>query len=171
MVSKKAKERVLSYVEKGHGEGASLLLDGRGVRVDGFVDGFYLGATIFDKVNPNATIARDEIFGPLATVIETSNLEEAIEFINTSTNYGNAASIFTSSGRHARDFRRRVRAGNVGVNVGVAAPIAFFPFGGMGESFFGVLHGQIESIDFFTDRKIIISRWDGGSSDQPLTLK
>jgi malonate-semialdehyde dehydrogenase (acetylating)/methylmalonate-semialdehyde dehydrogenase len=92
-------------------------------------------------------------------VVEVSNLGEAIDFINKSTNYGNAASIFTSNGRHAREFRRRVQAGNIGINIGVAAPIAYFPFGGMRDSFFGVLHGQIESVNFFTDRKVIISRW------------
>jgi len=171
MVSKKAKERVLGYVEKGLSERASLYLDGRNLQVHGFEDGFYLGPTIFHNVNPDATIAREEIFGPLANVIETSSLDESINFINRSTGYGNAASIFTSSGANAREFRRRVRAGNIGINVGVAAPIAFFPFGGMGQSFFGVLHGQIESIDFFTDRKTIITRWGTDSTAQPLTLK
>ena len=105
------------------------------------------------------TIAREEVFGPLGTVIQTSNLDEAIDLINKSTNYGNAASIFTMNGSYAREFRRRVQAGNIGINIGVAAPIAFFPFGGMRDSFFGVLHGQIESVDFFTDRKVIVSRW------------
>jgi malonate-semialdehyde dehydrogenase (acetylating)/methylmalonate-semialdehyde dehydrogenase len=139
--------------------------------VNGFENGFYLGPSIFRNVKWDATIAKEEIFGPLATVIQTSNLDEAINFINRSTNYGNAASIFTSRGAHAREFRRRVRAGNIGINVGVAAPIAFFPFGGMGESFFGVLHGQMESINFFTDRKTIITRWARDSTNQPLTLK
>jgi len=105
------------------------------------------------------TIAREEIFGPLGTVVQSANLDEAIDFINKSTNYGNAASIFTKNGFYAREFRRRVQAGNIGINIGVAAPIAFFPFGGMRDSFFGTLHGQIDSIDFFTDRKVIISRW------------
>jgi malonate-semialdehyde dehydrogenase (acetylating)/methylmalonate-semialdehyde dehydrogenase len=171
MVSKNAKDRVLRYVETGLSEDASLFLDGRSLHVDGFEDGFYLGPTIFHNVKPEATIAKEEIFGPLATVIQTSNLDDAIDFINRSTGYGNAASIFTSSGANAREFRRRVRAGNVGINVGVAAPIAFFPFGGMGQSFFGVLHGQIESIDFFTDRKTIITRWGTESTTQPLTLR
>jgi len=87
-------------------------------------------------------------------------LDEAIELINKSTNYGNAASIFTRSGSPAREFRRRVHAGNVGINVGVAAPVAYFPFGGMRDSFLGVLHGQMDSVDFFTDRKVVISRWN-----------
>ncbi len=159
MVSKKAKERVLSYVDRGTTEGASVALDGRGVRVDGFENGYYLGPTIFDRVHPDMAIAKEEIFGPIGTVIETSNLDDAIDFINRSTNYGNAASIFTRDGSNARKFRRKVQAGNIGINVGVAAPAGFFPFGGMRDSFFGILHGQMDSVDFFTDRKVLISRW------------
>ncbi len=159
LVSKKAKDRALGYVDRATTEGANVVLDGRGARVEGFEDGYYLGPTIFDNVQPDMAVAREEIFGPLGTVIETSNLDQAIEFINKSTNYGNAASIFTRNGAHAREFRRRVQAGNIGINVGVAAPAAFFPFGGMRDSFFGVLHGQMDSVDFFTDRKVIISRW------------
>jgi malonate-semialdehyde dehydrogenase (acetylating)/methylmalonate-semialdehyde dehydrogenase len=159
MVSKRAKEKVLLYVDKGAEEGASLVLDGRGALVKGYENGFYLGPTIFDDVRPDMTIAREEIFGPLGTIVETSDLDEAIEFINRSTNYGNAASIFTQNGTFAREFRRRVQAGNIGINIGVAAPVGFFPFGGMRDSFFGVLHGQMDSVDFFTDRKVVISRW------------
>lgn len=159
MVSKKSKERVVQYVDKGLSEGASLVLDGRGTQVKGYENGYYLGPTIFDGVNTEMTIAKEEVFGPLASIVPVSNLDEAIDLINKSTNYGNASSIFTTSGKHAREFRRRVQAGNIGINVGVAAPIAYFPFGGMRESFFGVLHGQMESVDFFTDRKVIISRW------------
>ena len=159
MVSLKAKDRVLHYVEKGEAEGATLVLDRRATRVSGYADGFYVGPTIFDNVSPDMTIARDEVFGPLGTIIRTSDFDDAIEFINKSTNYGNAASIFTTNGSRAREFRRRVLAGNIGINIGVAAPAAFFPFGGMRDSFYGTLHGQIESINFFTDRKVIISRW------------
>ncbi len=160
LVSRKSKEKVLNYIDRGVQEGAKLVLDGRATRVKGFEDGYFLGSAIFDEVTPEMSIAREEIFGPVASVLEVSNLDDAIDFINKSTNYGNAASIFTQNGSYAREFRRRVQAGNVGVNVGVAAPMAFFPFGGMRESFFGVLHGQMESVDFFTDRKVIISRWD-----------
>ncbi len=159
MVSKKAKERVLAYIDKATAEGASLVLDGRDARVEGFENGYYLGPTIIDRVQPHMTIAKEEVFGPLGTVIETPDLDGAIDFINKSTNYGNAASIFTRDGSNARKFRRRVQAGNIGINVGVAAPAAFFPFGGMRDSFFGILHGQMDSVDFFTDRKVIISRW------------
>ena len=159
MVSKKAKERVQQYVDKGISDGAKLVLDGRGIEIPTYENGFYLGATVFDGVDPVMSIAKDEIFGPLASVIEVSNLDDAIESINSNTNYGNAASIFTRNGRFAREFRRRVHAGNIGINIGVAAPLAYFPFGGMRDSFFGVLHGQIESVNFFTDRKVVISRW------------
>lgn len=159
MVSKKAKERTLQYVEKGESEGAKLVLDGRQSRVTGYENGYFMGATVFDGVNPDMTIAKEEIFGPVASVIQVSNLDEAIEFINKGTNYGNAASIFTRNGGYAREFRRRVQAGNIGINVGVAAPVAYFPFGGMRESFLGVLHGQMDSVDFFTDRKVVIARW------------
>src|SRR5208282_2584817 len=157
LVSKKAKERVVQYIDDGATEGARLVVDGRNLKVD--QNGFFLGPTIFDEVTPDMRMAREEIFGPLAAVVQVHNLDEAIEFVNTSTNYGNTASIFTKNGRDAREFRRRVLAGNIGINVGVAAPIAYFPFGGMRDSFFGVLHGQVDSVDFFTDRKVITSRW------------
>jgi malonate-semialdehyde dehydrogenase (acetylating) / methylmalonate-semialdehyde dehydrogenase len=104
-------------------------------------------------------IAKEEIFGPVASTIHLESLDAAIDAINSGTKFGNMASIFTTSGREAREFRRKVRAGNVGINIGVAAPSAYFPFGGMRESFFGVLHPQMDSVDFFTDRKITISRW------------
>ncbi len=161
LVSKKARERTSQYVDKGESEGAKLVLDGRKTRVPGYENGYFLGATIFDEVDSDMAIAKDEIFGPVASVIQVTNLDEAIEFINKRTNYGNAASIFTGSGRHAREFRRRVQAGNIGINVGVAAPVAYFPFGGMRDSFLGVLHGQMDSVDFFTDRKVVITRWGG----------
>lgn len=160
LVSKKAKERTIHYMEKGESEGAKIVLDGRRSRVPGYENGYFLGATIFDEVSPDMIIAKDEIFGPVANIIEVPSLDEAIELINKGTNYGNAASIFTRSGASAREFRRRVQAGNIGINVGVAAPVGYFPFGGMRDSFLGVLHGQMDSVDFFTDRKVIISRWN-----------
>jgi malonate-semialdehyde dehydrogenase (acetylating)/methylmalonate-semialdehyde dehydrogenase len=159
MVSKKAKERTIQYVEKGESEGATLALDGRLRRASGYEGGYFIGATIFDEVTPDMIIAKDEIFGPLASVIQISKIDEAIDLINKGTNYGNAASIFTRNGGYAREFRRRVQAGNIGINVGVAAPVGYFPFGGMRDSFFGILHGQMDSVDFFTDRKVVISRW------------
>jgi len=159
MVSQNAKERVIKYVAAGISEGGKMVLDGRTARVPNYEKGFFVGATVFDDINVDMTIAREEIFGPVASVMEVANLDEAIEQINKKTEFGNAASIFTTSGHNAREFRRRVQAGNIGINVGVAAPVGYFPFGGMRQSFFGVLHGQMESIDFFTDRKVVISRW------------
>jgi len=91
--------------------------------------------------------------------MRAATLDDAIEIINTKTNYGNEACIFTESGKNAREFRRRVQCGNIGINIGIAAPMAFFPFGGFRDSFFGVLHGQIDCVDFFTDKKILVSRW------------
>ncbi|HKT21191.1 MAG TPA: aldehyde dehydrogenase family protein, partial [Nitrososphaerales archaeon] len=159
VVSRKAKERIQSFVQKGAYEGAKMVTDGSGVLVSDRPDGYYLGATIFDDVSPDMSIAKEEIFGPVASTIPVRTLDEAIDIINRGTRFGNAASIFTDSGKAARAFRRRVRAGNVGINIGVAAPSAYFPFGGMRDSFFGILHPQVDAVDFFTDRKVTISRW------------
>lgn len=157
LVSIKAKQRVVRSIATGIAEGASPVVDGRNLKVD--QSGFFLGPTVLDAVRPEMEVAREEVFGPLASVVEVSSLDEAIDFVNKSTNYGNAASIFTKDGKVAREFRRRIHAGNIGINIGVAAPLAFFPFGGQRDSFFGVLHGQIDSVDFFTDRKVVITRW------------
>ncbi len=159
LVSDAARQRVRSYVEWGTDEGARLMLDGREVTVEEYPNGFYFGPTVFVDVSPEMKIAKEEIFGPVASVMSASDLDEAIEMINSKTNYGNMACIFTQSGKHAREFAKRVNVGNVGINIGVAAPAAYFPFAGRRESFFGVLHGQIDSVDFFTDKKVVISRW------------
>ena len=134
-------------------------MDGRDVSVEGLPEGAFVGPTIFDEVDPDMTIAQEEIFGPVASIVRVDSLDQAMDIIE-SNRYGNAASIFTSSGRSARDFKHKVRAGNIGINVGVAAPMAFFPFSGMKESFFGDLHGQgRDAIDFFTEKKVVITRW------------
>jgi malonate-semialdehyde dehydrogenase (acetylating)/methylmalonate-semialdehyde dehydrogenase len=159
VVSAAAKERILKYVQYGLDEGANIMKDGRATTVAEFPGGFYLGATIFEGVAPDMKIAKDEIFGPVASTLDLEDLDSAIDMINMGTDFGNMASIFTSNGRAAREFRRGIRAGNIGVNIGVAAPSANFPFGGMKGSFFGVLHPQIDTVDFFTDRKITITRW------------
>lgn len=159
LVTQRAKERVLGYIEKGIDEGAKLILDGRKVGVERYPKGYFLGPTVFDHVTPDMTVAKDEIFGPVACLIRAETMENAVEMINKKTTYGNEACIFTSSGRNAREFRRRVQAGNIGINVGIAAPMAFFPFAGFRDSFFGVLHGQMDCVDFFTDKKVIASRW------------
>ena len=159
VVSEKAKARILQHVSRGVDEGAKLILDGTRALVKTYPDGYYVGSTVFDDVTADMGMAKSEIFGPVASVIRTDSLDDAIETINKGTDYGNAASIYTTIGRDAREFRRKVLAGNVGVNIGVAAPLPFFPFGGMRDSFFGTLHAQIETIDFFTDRKVIIEKW------------
>ena len=159
LVSKRHMERVLGYIERGVEEGAKLLLDGRSVKVEGYPDGCFIGPTVFDEVSSDMTIAREEIFGPVASIVRVKDLDEAIEMIHANP-YGNATAIFTSSGGWAREFKYRVRCGNVGINIGIAAPMAFFPFGGTKDSFFGDLHGQgRDAIDFFTEKKVVISRW------------
>ncbi len=159
VVSRRALAKVTGYIEKGVQEGARLLLDGRGIQVPGFPQGCFVGPTVFDRVTPEMTIAREEIFGPVFGIVAVESLEDCYPIIAASP-FGNAASIFTSSGGAAREFAYRVECGNIGVNIGIAAPIAFFPFGGMKDSFFGALHGQgQDAIDFFTDSKIVISRW------------
>jgi len=159
VVSRRAQERILGYIEKGLAEGAKLILDGRGVKVDGYPRGYFVGPTIFDDVSPSMTIARDEIFGPVLGIIRVPDFEAALRIID-DIPYGNAASLFTSSGKYAREFKYRVAAGNIGINLGIAAPMSFFPFAGMKQSFFGDQHGQgQDAVRFFTDSKVVITRW------------
>jgi malonate-semialdehyde dehydrogenase (acetylating)/methylmalonate-semialdehyde dehydrogenase len=150
-------KRVAGYVEKGVAEGATPLVDGRNLKTEN--GGFFLGPTIFDNVTPEMTIARDEIFGPVLSVIRVDTLDDAITLVNRSP-FGNASSIFTNNGKSAREYSSRVEAGMVGVNVGVAAPMAFFPFAGWKNSFFGDLHAHgKDGIAFYTEQKVIMSRW------------
>jgi len=159
VISARHKEKVLSYVEAGRKDGATLLLDGRGTKVEKHPRGHFVGPTVFDGVQPDMTIGKEEIFGPVASVTHVSNLDEGIEMVQRS-GFANATSIFTQSGKAAREFRYRVGVSMIGVNIGVAAPMAFFPFGGTKGSFFGDLkaHGQ-DSVEFYTDKKVVISRW------------
>jgi malonate-semialdehyde dehydrogenase (acetylating) / methylmalonate-semialdehyde dehydrogenase len=158
VISDKAKQRITGYIEKGEAEGAKLVVDGRKVPAASG-PGCFVGPTIFEEVRPDMTIAKEEIFGPVLSVIHVGTLDEAIKLIENSP-YGNAASIFTQDGGAARRFRYQVPTGNVGINVGVAAPMAYFPFSGAKESFFGTLHGQgRDAIDFFTEKKVVITRW------------
>jgi malonate-semialdehyde dehydrogenase (acetylating)/methylmalonate-semialdehyde dehydrogenase len=148
--------RVEGYVEKGVAEGATPLVDGRERKQQG---GYFLGPTIFDHVSPEMTIAREEIFGPVLSVIRVKDLDEAIALVNSSP-FGNATAIFTGSGKSAREYSSRCEVGMVGVNVGVAAPMAFFPFAGWKNSFFGDLHAHgKDAIAFYTEQKVIMSRW------------
>jgi malonate-semialdehyde dehydrogenase (acetylating)/methylmalonate-semialdehyde dehydrogenase len=156
------RERVLDLLARGEQEGAKIIADGRRVQVPDAPRGFYLGATIVDGVQNNMTLAREEVFGPVLNVMRMDDLDAAIEQANRSA-YGNGAAIFTNSGRAAREFSQRVKAGMVGVNVGVPATMAMFPFTGWDESFFGDLHiqGQ-EGVQFYTQQKVVSSRWFGG---------
>jgi malonate-semialdehyde dehydrogenase (acetylating)/methylmalonate-semialdehyde dehydrogenase len=159
VVSADAKKRIETMIQQGIDDGANIILDGRGITVDGYEDGSFVGPTILADVTPDMTIAQEEVFGPVLSLIKADSFEEAVDMINRS-HYGNAASIFTSNGRYAREFKYNVNAGNIGVNIGVAAPSASFPFGGQKDSFFGDLHGQgMDSIEFYTERKIVIERW------------
>ena len=159
VISARAKERILGYIEKGVAEGAKLQVDGRSIKVEGGEKGFYVGPTVFSDVTPQMTIAKDEIFGPVVALMKAKDLDEAIA-IHQSHPYANAASIFTDSGKAARKFVYECHSSMVGVNIGVAAPAAFFTFGGAKGSFFGDLkaHGR-ESVFFYTDGKTAISRW------------
>jgi malonate-semialdehyde dehydrogenase (acetylating)/methylmalonate-semialdehyde dehydrogenase len=157
VISQPHKERVLSYVDKGEREGAKLLLDGRRSRVPD--RGFFVAPTIFDDVAPSMSIGREEIFGPVASITPVADLAEAIAVMQAHPN-ANATSIFTQSGKSAREYARLATASMVGVNIGVAAPMAYFPFGGAKDSFFGDLkvHGR-DAFEFYTDKKVVISRW------------
>ena len=159
VISAKHRDRVVSYIEKGVAEGAKLLVDGRQTRVADRPNGYFLGPTVFDEVSPRMTIGHDEIFGPVASICPVKTLQEAIALMKSHPN-ANATSIFTSSGKAAREFAKYADASMVGVNIGVAAPMAYFPFGGAKDSFFGDLkaHGR-DGIEFYTDKKVTISRW------------
>lgn len=159
VISEAHKQRVLSYIEKGIEEGATLVLDGRDIQVDGYPDGFFVGPTIFDNVTPDMTIAKEEIFGPVVSIIRNESLDDVIDLVNTR-NYANAACLYTSSGGDARKFKYKVKPSMVGINIGIAAPMSFFPFGGSGNSMFGDVKGHGKEIfQFFTDTKVLIERW------------
>jgi malonate-semialdehyde dehydrogenase (acetylating)/methylmalonate-semialdehyde dehydrogenase len=159
VISARHRERVLGYIEKGIAEGARLVLDGRGNPVASRPAGYFLGPTLFDDVAPSMTIGKEEIFGPVATITPVRTLEEAVAVMQAHPN-ANATSIFTSSGKAAREYARLATASMVGVNIAVAAPMAQFPFGGAKDSFFGDLKAQgRDAYEFYTDKKVVIARW------------
>jgi malonate-semialdehyde dehydrogenase (acetylating)/methylmalonate-semialdehyde dehydrogenase len=157
---KAKKANILKYIESGIKEGAKLSLDGRKPKIIGdYPDTCFLGPTVFENVTPNMKIGAEEIFGPVMSIMRVKNLKEAIEVSNANP-YGNGHSIFTQNGKSARDFQYNVVSGNVGINIGIVAPVALFPFSGTKDSFFGVLHTQgKEAIRFFTESKVVIQRW------------
>ncbi len=154
LVTEQHREKVAGYIAKGVAEGATPLCDGRA----GF-EGYFLGPTIFDHVTPDMTIAREEIFGPVLSVIRVADLDEAIALVNQSP-FGNTTTIYTADGKTAREYASRIEVGMVGINMAVAAPMAFFPFSGWKNSFFGDLHAHgRDAIEFYTEQKVIMSRW------------
>jgi malonate-semialdehyde dehydrogenase (acetylating) / methylmalonate-semialdehyde dehydrogenase len=159
VISGTHRDRVKTYIDKGVKEGAKLVLDGRSVAVADREEGFFVGPTVFDEVSPKMSIGSEEIFGPVASIHAVKTLQEAIDLMHAHPN-ANATSIFTSSGKNAREFARHATASMVGVNIGVAAPMAYFPFGGARDSFFGDLkvHGR-DAFEFYTDKKVTITRW------------
>lgn len=159
LVSKEHLQKVTGLIEKGAKEGADLALDGRKVKLTSKANGFFLGPTIFDHASPDMTIVREEIFGPVLSVVRVKTLEDALA-IGRDCPYGNGAVMYTNSGRAAREFKRHFNAGMIGINVGVPAPMAWFPFTGWNHSFFGDLHIQgSEGIQFYTQQKMTMTRW------------
>ena len=159
VISGAHRNRVNAFIDEGERDGARLLLDGRDLRVPGYPDGHWVGPTVFEDVTPEMPIGREEVFGPVAGLARAPTLDAALEMVAKSP-YGNAASIFTQSGRAAREFRYRAEISMIGVNIGVAAPMAFFPFGGTRNSFHGDLKAQgRDAVSFFTDQRVVISRW------------
>jgi malonate-semialdehyde dehydrogenase (acetylating)/methylmalonate-semialdehyde dehydrogenase len=161
VITAQHRERVLSLLASGEKEGAKVIADGRSIKVAEAPRGFYLGATIVDEVRQNMALAREEVFGPVLNVMRMDDLDRAIDLTNASA-FGNGAAIFTNSGKAAREFKHRVKAGMVGINVGVPATMAMFPFTGWDDSFYGDLHIQgREAVQFYTQQKVITTRWFG----------
>jgi malonate-semialdehyde dehydrogenase (acetylating) / methylmalonate-semialdehyde dehydrogenase len=157
VVSGAARERIAGWIERAVSEGAKLAVDGRAPDVD--AGGWFVGPTILDDVAPDAPIVSEEVFGPVLTIVRAGSLDEAIGIVNAS-RFGNGTSIFTENGAAVRRFRHEVQAGMVGVNIGVAAPVAFFPFSGWKDSFLGDLHAHgPDAVDFYTRKKTVTSRW------------
>ena len=159
VISAESKARIEGLIAQGSREGARVLVDGRSPKLAGCESGFFVRPTILDDVPPTSETAQTEIFGPVLSLMHAGTIEEAIAIVNNRA-YGNMACIFTTDGANARRFRYEVNAGNVGVNVGVAAPMSTFPFSGWGQSFFGDLHGQSHhAVEFYTQTKVVVERW------------
>lgn len=159
VISAASKARIEQLINLGESQGAEILVDGRNQSIPGHEGGFFLRPTILQKIAPDSDLARTEIFGPVLNLMHAETVDDAIQIVNRSA-YGNMACIFTSSGAAARKFRYEANSGNIGVNVGVAAPMAFFPFSGWNESFFGDLHAQgCHAVEFYTQTKVVVERW------------
>jgi len=159
VITPASKVRVSNLIDKGVAEGGQILVDGRNAKIPGYEQGNFIQPTIIENLPLHGELAGTEIFGPVMSLVHIHTIEEAIAYVN-GNKYGNMACVFTSSGLHARKFRNEADAGNIGINIGVAAPVAQFPFSGWKESFFGDLHGQGKhAIEFFTQTKVVIERW------------
>jgi malonate-semialdehyde dehydrogenase (acetylating)/methylmalonate-semialdehyde dehydrogenase len=155
VISCAARERIEGWIERAAADGAELVVDGRGQEPGSA----YVGPTILTGVQPGMDILREEVFGPVLAIVQTGTLEEAIDVVNSSS-YGNGTSIFTESGAAVRRYRHDVEVGMIGVNIGVAAPVAFFPFSGWKDSFLGDLHAHgPDAVEFYTRKKTVTSRW------------
>jgi len=159
IISKDACDFILKMIDAGINEGATLALDGRGITVAGCKDGYFIGPTVFTDVKPGMEIHKTEIFGPVVVILKADSLDEAIEIINNH-QYSNGASIYTQNGYWARQFKLQAQAGMIGINVGIPAPVASLPFGGMKNSFHADIKAQGKAvIDFFTHKKVITERF------------
>lgn len=159
VISPDSQARIEGLIQKGIAEGCEVLVDGRNAQVSGYEKGHFLRPTLLQDVPPEGEIANTEIFGPVLGLMHTETLDEAIHLVNRS-RWGNMACLFTNSGAAARKFRYEAAAGNIGINIGVAAPMAFFPFSGWKDSFYGDLHGQgAHAVEFFTQTKVVVERW------------
>ncbi len=159
VITSQSKSRIESLIATGEKQGAKVLLDGRNSKIPGLESGNFVKPTILDNVPATSELADTEIFGPVLSLVHANDMDEALAFLERSA-YGNQASLFTSSGSAARQFRYAAPAGNIGINIGVAAPMAYFPFSGWKNSFFGDLHAQgRDGVEFYTDKKIVVERW------------
>ena len=164
------RDKVKGYIDAGVEQGATLVVDGRGLTIAGHERGFFLGPTLFDHVTPAMTIYKEEIFGPVLVVLRTDTLEDAIALVNRNP-YGNGTAIFTGSGGAARRFEDEIEVGMVGINVPIPVPTAFFSFGGWKQSLFGDLHMYgPEAIQFYTRTKAITTRWPKGPPQSGLHM-
>jgi malonate-semialdehyde dehydrogenase (acetylating)/methylmalonate-semialdehyde dehydrogenase len=159
VISTASKSRIEALIGTGLDRGGRAILDGRSPEISGGEHGSFLKPTILANIASDNPLTGTEIFGPVLALQQAGSLDEAIAILSRSA-YGNQASIFTSNGNSARQFRYEVPAGNIGVNIGVAAPMAYFPFSGWKDSFLGVLHGQgRDGVEFYTDKKVVVERW------------
>jgi malonate-semialdehyde dehydrogenase (acetylating)/methylmalonate-semialdehyde dehydrogenase len=159
VISAESKARIEDLIAQGEREGARVLVDGRGARIPDYEQGYFIRPTVLDNVDPASELSRTEIFGPVLSLLHADTIDEAIRLVNAGS-FGNMACLFTSSGAAARQFRYEARVGNIGINVGVAAPMAFFPFSGWKDSFFGDMHAQgRDAIEFYTEKKVVVERW------------